>query len=184
MRRSIKAGAVSPRSPRSEQHSRRHTFSKSPPLPKHSASKASADNFEKFLLEDVSLSNIAGPIFDISGGSERGSLSSKDEKNLLDWSPGLSKELSQLKVSKVVEKIEKEEEPKSAPITEDTSISTEIGEPPIDRSVEYNIKEIERFCHEIWPQVEASMQSGDFDSMIPPVINSEDSEKHYHDAYR
>uniref|UniRef100_A0A914YGM2 Uncharacterized protein n=1 Tax=Panagrolaimus superbus TaxID=310955 RepID=A0A914YGM2_9BILA len=175
--------AVSPRSPRSE-HSRRHSFSRSPPLPKTLSSKTSTDFFDHFLLDDVSLTNVAAPIFDISSGSERGSLGIKDERNLLDWSPGLSRELSQPKVAKKVENIVQEEIESTTETTDETTASTQIEELPLDRSVEATVKEIESFCYEMWPQIKNLSENANLDLLIAPFINSEDPEQRYHDAYR
>ena len=131
------------------------------------------------------MSNIAAPIFDISGGSERGSLGFRDEKNLLDWSPGFSKELpQQIQVAKRIENVVRDEVESTQTTTEDTSVSTQIDEPPLDRSVEATVKEIESFCFEMWPQIENSLENADFDSLTAPVITDEDPDQQYRNAYK
>uniref|UniRef100_A0AC34GNL9 Uncharacterized protein n=1 Tax=Panagrolaimus sp. ES5 TaxID=591445 RepID=A0AC34GNL9_9BILA len=169
--------AVFLQSPRSD-HSRRHSYSRSPPLPKPTSSKSSTDTtINNFLLDDVSISNISAPIFDISDVSERGSLGFKDERNILDWSPGLLNDQR-------VENSEQEDKESTETTTEEATVLTQIDELPLDRSVEATVKEIESLFKTMWPQIQSLTKVEDVDSLVAPVFNSEDPNQRYLDAYR
>ena len=102
------------------------------------------------------------------------------QKNMLDWSPGLSKELSPTRA--VAEKVKipsKVIEPESYRSSEDASISTQFDEAPLSRDPSETRKYIKEICETLWPEVQACFESGSYDSLKAPSIFDPDDVDHY-----